>query len=260
MAGGSVVLPKTALQPIPSQEEAVPDKPLRNLKTRLADGLAAWLAFEFACERGYLFSEYYLAHAVGQILRAGGPNVRAEEPHPTLAVPGKTGRPPSIDFTVYDEHNKPTLAVETKWAGFTDVTAGALAWDAFRLEAFAKRTGAPGLLIFGGTLVRLDALFSSSAFKRVGKGATDGARLFPLPTGSRSFVLHRRELSAPAARYVADKIAKSPSDAVAHSVYCEAPQFSRGVGPKSITFGVYVWEIGVPRPLGRHGREGLAVS
>jgi hypothetical protein len=219
-------------------------KPLRNLKTRLADGLSAWLAFEFSCERGYLFSEYYLAHAIGQILRATGPNVRAEEPHPGLAVAGKSGRPPSVDFVVY-EGGKPTLAVETKWAGYSDVTAGALAWDAFRLEAFSRLTGAPGLLILGGTRKRVQSLFSSAAFLRTRNGGAGHATrsLLPLPQGSRSFVLNRTDLSQAASSYVSKKVAGSPAEAIADALYCEMPQRCEQVGSKSISFCVYVWEI-----------------
>lgn len=126
------------------------------------------------------------------------------------------------------------------------MTAGALVWDAFRLDAFARQTGAPGLLIFGGTLARLEKFFASSAFKRVGKHSHNGARLLPLPEGSRHMVLHRDELSPPAAKYVTEKIASSPSGAVADSLYCEVPQVSLGTGSKSITFGVYVWEFRLP--------------
>jgi hypothetical protein len=220
------------------------NKPTRNIKSRLADGVAAWLAFEFSCERGYLFSEQYIAHAVGQILHTRGPKLKAEVPHPTLSTPGKLGRPPSIDFVLHDQHDSPVLAVETKWAGYSDVTAAALVWDAFRLEAFARKTGKPGLLVLAGTRPRLASLFTSSAFGRLQMKGRQHPPLLPLPTGPRSsFVLLRSHLPSVVEKYLNERLAQSPSGTVADSLYCELPQVAKGSGPKGIAFDVYVWEV-----------------
>lgn len=219
------------------------DKPLRNTKRRLAEGLMSWLTFEFACSRGYLFSEYYLAHAVGQLLRAGGTKVRGEVPHPTLAVEGRVGRPPSLDFVVYGTGDVPLLNVETKWAGYTEVTAGALIWDAFRLAAAGQASGAPGLLVLGGTLKNLDKLFDSQAFKRPASTPNAGRLLLPKESGEYRFVLKRDELSPAAAKYVASKVATCPDGAIPDRVRFELPHVARSQGAVSISFGVYVWEI-----------------
>lgn len=219
-------------------------RPLRNLKTRLAEGLSAWLTFEFKCERGYLFSEYYLAHAVGQLLRTEGRTVRAEQTHPTLAIPGRTGRPPSVDFVVYDAEMKPMLAVETKWAGFSEVTAGALIWDAFRLESFHRKTGAPGLLILGGTIEKVHALFNSEAFKRIDED-TD-VPLLPLPSKKHRFVLDRSSLPRAVSKHIHDKVAKInglPPGTISEQLHCERPYSSEQAGRKSMSFCVYVWEV-----------------
>lgn len=213
-----------------------------NLKARLVDGLLGWLTFEFACERGYLFSEYYLAHAVGQLLRAAGPHVYAEVPHPSLAKEGATGRPASIDFVVYDAARAPTFAVETKWAGFSDVTAGTLAWDAFRLEAFSRIEGKPGLLVLAGTRKRVNALLSSHAFQRRDNGRP-ALPMLPLPKVKHRLVLARSELSLVASRYVEQRVASAPAGAISDRLSCEIPCVGEHSGPNAISFVVYVWAI-----------------
>jgi hypothetical protein len=226
---------------------------IKNVKTRLANGLTAWLTFEFSCERGYLFSEYYLAHAIGQILRGYGPNVRAEVPHPTLAVDGETGRPPSLDFVLYSEQNTPLLAVETKWAGFSETSVGASIWDAFRLEAFCRTTRAPGLLIVAGTRQKLTKLFASSKFRRAVGGKSDpkGRTLLPLRPSDPN-CLKRSDLPRTVLSLLDEKTKSLDPGLIADVLTCDVCQLAQHKGaPQAISYAVYVWVIhskGFPMP------------
>lgn len=213
-----------------------------NLKRRIADGLTGWLTFEFACERGYLFSEHYLSHAVGQLLRSVCDTVRAEVPHPTLALNGGTGRPASIDFVAYKSPTTPVVAIETKWAGNTDITVGALAWDAFRLEAFSKSTGVPGLLVFAGTRARVERLFDSIPFRR-STSDSPPTPLFPLPGHPNRLTLSVSELSASASKFVRQKMSNRPKSAISDRLRCGLPTTGQHNGPKAISFSVLLWEI-----------------
>jgi hypothetical protein len=109
---------------------------LNNTQRRLAEGISAWLLFEFNCQRGNLFSEKYLANPVGQILTGIYPGqVKAEVNHPHIQNSG-AGRPPQIDFVV-KENNIWKSAVESKWITATDVHFKTIIWDLIRLEQIA---------------------------------------------------------------------------------------------------------------------------
>jgi hypothetical protein len=232
---------------------------LGNLKSRLVHGLAGWLAFEFRCERGHLFSEYYLAQPIGQLLResqrqglpGGLPkvSVRAEVDHPVLTVESVPGRRPAIDFVVYsagssweDDVVEPLLAVETKWAGYSKVTTKALIWDAFRLAAYHAKTGVPGLLVLAGKRdVLADVLRGASFLSKKGKPMLCLASGQGLPAVTGHKTLRRRDLPAAVADHV-DTMERSPGR-VPDGFSSETPAAAHGPGSASIAFDVHAWVI-----------------
>ncbi len=132
----------------------------------LTQGVGAWLHFENACGRSELFSEKYMASPIGQILYArSGNRVHAEVKHPVLAKLAKgPGRRPEIDFAVYDQHPKVSIAVESKWIGSTTPSVKSILWDLIRLEMIAHHEKSRSFFVLGGRRSDLDKLFRISGF------------------------------------------------------------------------------------------------
>jgi hypothetical protein len=152
---------------------------------RLVEGIAAGLAYDFCCFRGYLFNEAYLASSVGEILQSlhGGVSAQVTSgfQHPRLAkLKAKSGRKPEIDFVVaeYDDRsdterarsaNRPVrrerdanliaTAVETKWAGSSHCTVTNVIWDLLRLEMVkTDNADSMALLLIAGSTDSLSQL------------------------------------------------------------------------------------------------------
>lgn len=125
-----------------------------HLHRRLAEGVGAWLHFEYLCNRSGLFNERYLSWAVGQVLTSlFGDRVHAEFSHPVLAsMTSAVGRPPAIDF-VYcgDRYPDIMVAVETKWAGSSNASIDRIIWDLIRLEMIASRFDAQCVFLLAGS-------------------------------------------------------------------------------------------------------------
>ncbi|MBK9756753.1 MAG: hypothetical protein IPO88_25285 [Nannocystis sp.] len=216
---------------------------------QLSEGLSAWLMFGFRCGRGRLFSEYYLAHPIGQLLGGHGEHVLAEYPHPVIKSP--KGRPIATDFVIMKQDKVP-LAIESKWAGLGEPQLKDLIWDAFRLEAFCRHTTGSGLLILAGSTNKIARLLSRKTFRRAGSSVP----LLPLPqdllkrpkTRDRSeYILEWADLSKTVLKHL-NKQDEAYPKTIGSNLYCSAPQVHAQGGPKSLSFSVYVWEIRcVPR-------------
>jgi hypothetical protein len=152
-----------------------------------------------------------------------------------------------VDFVVQETLDKkasPYIAVEAKWAGARDVMVGPLVWDAFRLAAFHRSTGATGLLLLAGTTRRLKSFCGSESFQR--RRADRGHQstpLLPLPDGGRSRALSRDDLSESARKYVCEKMDKAPAEAIPERLRCDVALHCKGDGHDAISFGAYVWQI-----------------
>lgn len=143
-------------------------KKARDLRLRqaISAGLGAWLRFEELSGRQGLFSERYLAMPIAHLLAH---NVRgyieAEFNHPVLAMLGKPGRQPQLDFVV-KEHDteKPILCVETKWADARGVSVDDVVWDCVRLELAAKKLRCESIFILAGKRDTIQRMLSSDPF------------------------------------------------------------------------------------------------
>jgi len=107
------------------------------LETILARGIAGWLQFEHSCHRASIFSEKYLSTPIAQILNTKfGKYVHAEIKHPILGSKSLgRGRPPEIDFVVYDEKHEIKVAIESNWvcSNITKQIVEKILWDLIRL-------------------------------------------------------------------------------------------------------------------------------
>ncbi len=208
---------------------------------RIAGGLGGWLAFEFKCGRGYLFSERYLAHAVGQLLRGAGEQVRSEVQHPRSEVLGGKGRPLLMDFEVSNNEGSGVLAVETKWAGTSAVRVEALLWDAVRLAEYHRAKGAPGVLVLAGIDRKVNALVSGARFLRQD---SNGVPLFPLKGSDERHVLRWRDLHPDIQDYVREKREPMEDGQEGMSpLHVGIPQTNRQPGPTAVAFTVYAWAV-----------------
>lgn len=142
----------------------MPLKSKKQLRCALSEGLSSWLTFEHHAGRDELFSERYLALPIAQILRNHVPGkVIAEHNHPVLAVDGKPGRPPQLDFVVQDG-GKITLTLESKWAAERGVSIADVVWDCIRLELAAHHYGCEAIFVLAGTRAQVDAVLESTPF------------------------------------------------------------------------------------------------
>ena len=143
------------------------------LEQTLSRGIAGWLQFEHSCHRASIFSEKYLSAPIAQILNTiYGKDVHAEIKHPILGElsPGR-GRPPEIDFVVYDENREIKLAIESKWVGstVTKQTVERIIWDLVRLAMIGNNDTVNCYFILAGRKKHLDKLFKNKHFN----GETD---------------------------------------------------------------------------------------
>jgi hypothetical protein len=134
----------------------------------LARGIAGWLQFEHACHRSSIFSEKYLATPIAQILNTKyGENVHAEVKHPILGElsPGR-GRPPEIDFVVYNKKHEIIVAIESKWLGtsVTKQTVESIIWDLVRLAMIGNNDKMKCYFILAGKKKNLTKLFENKHF------------------------------------------------------------------------------------------------
>lgn len=145
----------------------MPEFATHNFARKLCVGLGSWLSYEFQCHRSSLFSERYLAPAIGQLLGAYfGTTVHSEFEHPILSsLAHGPGRRPTLDFAVLDPYPSPIVVVESKWAGSASCTADAIVWDLLRLEMVAAKFGARAYFVLAGKRKDLQRLFASAAFQ-----------------------------------------------------------------------------------------------
>jgi len=134
----------------------------------LARGIAGWLQFEHACHRASIFSEKYLSVPIAQILNTQfGNKVHAEIKHPILGdlSPGR-GRPPELDFAVFDSSQKIEVAIESKWVGksITKQTVERIIWDLVRLAMIGNTDDVKCYFILAGKKKDLKRLFDNKHF------------------------------------------------------------------------------------------------
>jgi hypothetical protein len=137
-----------------------------NLARLLSRGVGSWLHFEQASNRSGLFGEKYLALPIGQILSGRlGERVVAEFRHPVLAplMEGR-GRRPEVDFVVFGEKPRISVALESKWVGSTKLSIQSILWDLVRLELIAHEEEAECFFVLGGQKRRIDELFAHRIF------------------------------------------------------------------------------------------------
>lgn len=135
---------------------------------KLAEAVTAWLHFEKLCGREPLFSERYLAHAIGQFLIARyGRRVRSEYEHPVLAPAMKgPGNRPRIDFVVMHEKSEEIeLAIETKWVSSSTSLVRDIVRDVVRLGLLAERN-VLAVLVVGGHLKDIEEIKKSPLWAR----------------------------------------------------------------------------------------------
>lgn len=112
----------------------------------LAVGLSSFAQYDFACGRGYAFSESYLVKPATEILAAlyPGKTVITEMKHPTLLRSGR-GDHPRVDVAVLDDvapgrrrwEGMPLAVLELKWCGDSVPSPSLVLWDLVRLAAIA---------------------------------------------------------------------------------------------------------------------------
>lgn len=136
--------------------------PARNL----AEGVGAWLQYEFACGRSRLFSERYMSVPIANILYyIYNMEVHAEFLHPILG-PAKIGpgRRPEVDFAVINNYPDLQCVLESKWVGVHGLSAEEVLWDLLRLDLISFHTGAKAFFLLAGRRKHIEKFFQSKAF------------------------------------------------------------------------------------------------
>jgi hypothetical protein len=161
---------------------------ITKLADKLSKGLGGWLMYEHHSHRADLFSEKYLAAGIGNILSGNfRDKVITEFNHPILQN-RKAGRPPQIDFVIYNE-GKINLAVESKWFGTKTSSSPKtidVVWDLIRLEILNFNFNSNALFIIAGKKSQIDEFFTRLDF--IDKTTTGKSRNL-LPTKNSEIIL-----------------------------------------------------------------------
>lgn len=140
---------------------------IRKLGRKLTDGLTARLEFDYACNRGHSFGEYYLHGAVNEIVSANidpsAMRVHAGYAHPAIAreTAGR-GRQRELDFYIESRADSlPLACAEVKWADSSHASARNTLRDLLRL-ALVKQSepSSECLFILAGGNTAVDSLLS----------------------------------------------------------------------------------------------------
>ncbi len=222
---------------------------LTHLRRRLSEGVAAWLAYEFHCRRGELFSEKYIAHPIGALLATQlRGHVQAEYDHPILSERKKAGRKPQVDFAVFEhvegyrhktEDRKLITAVESKWLSRSEVSPADIAWDLLRLDLLARRYEIECYFVLAGLNKKLEALFASPDFQNLKRNGP----MIPVASGVPRGNLIPKQGSSALIDKLSERKAKYPGVKFPEKVTVYAPH----IYPPSamnLTFSVYTWKIG----------------
>jgi hypothetical protein len=139
---------------------------------QLSEGVAAWLQYQFFCDRSRLFNERYMSVPIANILHAiYRLEVHSEFLHPVLAAEKKgPGRRPEVDFAVVEQYPTIKCAIESKWLGKTGLSADQVVWDLLRLELIAAEAKASAFFLIAGRRKHLETFFQSKAFLGEPKG------------------------------------------------------------------------------------------
>lgn len=152
---------------------------------RLSEGIAAKLEFDYVCERGNSFSEYYLHGAINEIIGAlvapADHRIHAGFAHPVLKrTPGSgSGRQKEVDFQVQPYVlGGGALTVEAKWADSSHASWDRILLDLCRLTLIAQTDeDAECLFVLAGSSMKVEEVFQSILEhlpERKGKGRSRG--------------------------------------------------------------------------------------
>jgi len=221
-----------------------------NTYSKIADGLASWLNFEKRTKRESLFSEYYLAQPLGQLLQAHfGTSVQAEVEHPVLSATHLSpGRKPSIDFVVSNANGGFELAIETKWVSSSTTLMRDIIRDVVRLDLLTPQFAQKALRVVAGKKRDFTELFANRYFEPhpqhlssnyllpLGNHTTASVRFVPIPK-------FRQELF--------EKVLEIYKD---QTISCSIPMTRSGPfprNPNSDQYEVYIWRIRKYEPVAK---------
>lgn len=156
---------------------------LKRLDRKLADGIPSRLEYDFSCNRGHSFGEYYLHGTINEIVSANidpGEQVpHSGFPHPAIVseftnnTETKQGRKPEVDF--YIEHrlkDGPSTCIEAKWAGSSHCTPNRILYDLCRLTWIKQYSpDTTCLLVVAGGNTKLKKLFNRKPLAPASEGA-----------------------------------------------------------------------------------------
>ncbi|WP_157476692.1 hypothetical protein [Lysobacter sp. Root690] len=132
----------------------------------VVNGITAYLNFEFACDRGYAFSERGMASALAQLIHAAEKvdSIEFEAKHPVL-VSNKRGRPRSCDIRwAKDGGNR---WIEYKWFGYSSPTLHMILRDIYRMGVISRATGDPTFFLMCGMKRSVAGFLARSENQRV---------------------------------------------------------------------------------------------
>ena len=169
---------------------------MANIGKKIADGLYGKMEFEFACNRGHAFGEYFMHGVINEILASSiDPhmvNLCPGFPEPALQTPAKGGRKRELDFALVDVATKqPITFVEAKWAGSSHCNEETILKDVSRLAVVHKAyPSSTSLFVLAGGKDAVEKVLGSGILGPQDKPET---RLLTYPYHSygRSFSIQR---------------------------------------------------------------------
>jgi len=140
----------------------------KNYALKIAEGVTAKLNFDFSCNRGHSFGEYYIHGVVNEIISSNiDPShhrVHVGYAHPLLQVPGNIGRPREVDFLLQKRESEINeLYAEVKWVGSSHCTPNRILYDLCRLQIIKNNEeDAMCLFVVAGERREFTKLFKKS--------------------------------------------------------------------------------------------------
>lgn len=190
----------------------------KDIGKRLADGVSAKLEFDYTCERGNSFSEYYLHGAINEIVAAlVSPTdfrIHAGYPHKALArgLDDGPGRQREVDFLIQPYNTEMSaLCIEAKWAGSSHCRWDRILLDICRLALVKEHSPTTEcLFVLSGPVSEVEATLKSLR-KNIParKGKHNGIRLLEEPGENRYSVRRVYRMKDWAGRFVGNALVEN---------------------------------------------------
>lgn len=225
---------------------------IKTLSKRISEGMTAKLNFDYACNRGSYFGEYYMHGTGNEIISA---NIDPQEyllssgyPHKSLNIIGNIGRKSELDFCIIERStNQEKFCIEMKWAGSSHCKIDNILLDLIRLQIIVNNNrDTECIFVLSGLKKDIDSIFEEKLLihgtkciltrpKFTNNGSRNKIKRFSI-IGNND---HQTEINKVINRIL--KLKPSALDEI--SQISSSPISSQKSAPADSRFQTYAWQI-----------------